>query len=95
MKYAKLINNFPAYAPNPILIDGSYIGNPPTSIYEAEGYKPVKNTDQPEPIGDGYYMETWTETETEIVQSWEWVDDPNISDEEALNIIMGGEDNDS
>lgn len=95
MKYAKLINNFPSYAPNPILIDGSYIGNPPDSVYEAEGYKPVRYTDQPEPLGDGYYMEKWTETETEIVQGWEWVDDPNISDEEALNIIMGGEDNDS
>lgn len=95
MRYAKLINGYPVYAPNPILHNGSYIGNPPGSVYEEQGYKPVRFTDAPEPIGDGYYMENWTETETEIVQGWEWVDDPNISDEEALNIIMGGEDNDS
>lgn len=95
MNYAKLVNDYPQYAPNPILRNGSYIGNPPDSVYEEEGYKPVRYTDQPEPLGDGYYMENWTETDTEIVQGWEWVDDPNISDEEALNIIMGGEDNDS
>lgn len=94
MRYAKLIDGLPSYAPNPILHNGSYIGNPPGSVYEAEGYKPVKYTDQPEPLGDGYYMETWTETEAEIVQGWEWVDDPNIPDEEALNIIMGGESDD-
>jgi len=91
MQYAKLISNSPVYAPNPILHNGSYIGNPPGEIYEEEGYKPVKYMDQPEPLGDGYYLETWAETEAEIAQGWEWVDDPNISDEEALGIILGQE----
>ena len=42
MKYAKLINNSPVYAPNPILHNGLWYGNPPGEIYEADGYKPVR-----------------------------------------------------
>ena len=94
MKYAKLINNFPVYAPNPILVDGAYIGNPPGSVYEAEGYKPVKNTDQPEPRGTGWYVETWAETDEAIVQRWEWheaTDEDEISEGEALDMLLGGE----
>ena len=84
MKYAKLINNYPTYAPNPILHNGSYIGNPPGSVYEAEGYKPVRYTDPPTEPGEGYqWSETWSETDTEIVQGWVLVEVP-ITDEDAL-----------
>ena len=84
MKYAKLINNFPRYAPNPILHNGLWYGNPPSSVYEAEGYKPVVYSDPPTEPGEGYqWSETWSETETEIVQGWVLVEVP-ITDEEAL-----------
>lgn len=96
MKYAKLINNFPSYAPNPILVDGAYIGNPPGSVYEAEGYKPVRYTAPPTEPREGYqWAETWSETATEIVQGWELVEVP-ITDEEALvryaNELTGAQD---
>lgn len=96
MKYAKLIDNSPSYAPNPILVDGNWIGNPPGSVYESEGYKPVVYTDPPTEPGEGYqWVETWSETETEIVQGWVLVEVP-ISDEEALvryaNELTGAED---
>lgn len=84
MRYAKLINNFPVYAPNPILHDGLWYGNPPAKIYEAEGYKPVHYTEPPTEPGEGYqWSETWSETESEIVQGWALVEVP-ITDEEAL-----------
>lgn len=51
MIYAKLIDNKLVFAPNPILVDGNWIGNPPGSVYEAEGYKPVQYTDTPETEG--------------------------------------------
>lgn len=92
MKYAKLINNFPVYAPNPILHNGSYIGNPPASIYEADGYKPVRYTEVPE-VEPGYVaVPGWTETEDEIVQTWEIVEapEPELSPDEALDILLGG-----
>ena len=84
MKYAKLINDFPDYAPNPILHDGLWYGNPPAEVYLAEGYKPVTFTEPPTEPTEGYqWKESWSETDTEIVQGWELVDVP-ITDEEAL-----------
>lgn len=96
MKYAKLINSYLQYAPNPILIEENWIGNPPDSVYEAEGYKSVVYTDQPNEAPDGYYWgETWTENENIIQQGWELVEIP-ITDEEALvryvNELTGAED---
>lgn len=73
MKYAKLIEGYPFYALNPILVEDNYIGNPPNSLYEELGYKPVTYTQQPEPQGYGYYNEIWEETSTNIIQSWEWI----------------------
>lgn len=84
MKYAKLINDHPSYAPNPIKHDGLWYGNPPGSVYEAAGYKPVTFTEPPTEPGEGYqWSETWSETESEIVQGWVLVEVP-ITDEEAL-----------
>ena len=90
MRYAKLIDNFPVYAPNPILIDGSYIGNPPGSVYEAEGYKPVRYTDSPETDIGYTAVEGWTENETEIVQTWEIVE-AEVDPANAMEILFGGE----
>lgn len=84
MNYAKLIDGFPVYAPNPILHAGLWYGNPTGSVYEAEGYKAVRYTEQPTEPGEGYqWSETWSETDTEIVQGWELVEVP-ITKENAL-----------
>ena len=84
MRYAKLINAFPAYAPNPILHNGLWYGNPPGDVYTAEGYKPVRFTEPPTEPGEGYqWQESWSETDTEIVQGWVLVEVP-ITEEEAL-----------
>lgn len=96
MKYAKLISNYPSYAPNPILYDSNYIGNPPASVYKAEGYKPVHFNEPPTEPREGYqWVETWGETDTEIVQDWVLVEVP-ITDEKALvrysNELTGGAD---
>ena len=94
MRYGKLINGSISYAPNPIAHDGMIRYNPPGSVYEAEGYKPVSLTNQPEPPGVGWWIETWTETEDAIVQGWTWhetTDEDEISDTEALALLTGGE----
>lgn len=96
MKYAKLINNYLTYAPNPILHNGLWYGNPPGSVYEAEGYKPVVYSEPPRDAPSGYqWNEAWGETDTEIVQGWVLVEVP-ITDEEALvryaNELTGAED---
>lgn len=93
MNYAKLINNYLSYAPNPIIVDGVRIGNPPPEVYAEHGYKPVHWADQPEPPGVGLWIETWTETDEAIVQSWKWneaTDEDEISDTEAMDMLLGG-----
>lgn len=92
MRYAKLINNHPSFAPNPILHNGLWYGNPPGSVYEAEGYKPVSLTDQPE-TGIGYTaVDGWAETETEIIQTWE-IMEAEVDSSEAMDILFGGDSN--
>lgn len=96
---AKLINNEILYAPNQIQqeIDGNmYTTYNPTDKMLAElGWLPLVYTDMPNNAINGYHYEvTYTEQNNEIVQDWELVEDPEISDEisdaEALAIILGG-----
>lgn len=92
MKYAKLINGYPRYAPNPILHNGLWYGNPPAEVYEAEGYKAVRYTDAPEVEIGSVAVPGWREEEDEIVQTWEIVEapEPELSADEALDILLGG-----
>lgn len=55
------------------------------------GYKPIITADYPS--DDGYYTESWTETESEIKQICTAAEPPeDISADEALDIITGGAD---
>ena len=94
MRYAKLINNRPVYAPNPITVDGVRIGNPSPELLLEQGYKPVQLTNQPEPQGIGWWETVWTEEDEAVVQGWVWheaTDEDEISDAEALDMLLGGE----
>ena len=90
MKYAKLIDNYPLFASRHLTVGKNIIYNPPEEIYLEQGWLPVRFTDQPEPQGYGYYTETWSEQNGEIVQDWEWVEETDVSPEEALEILFGG-----
>ena len=90
-KYAKLVNSYPSFAPNPILHNNNWIGNPSDEIYEAEGYKFVVYTNMPEAPEGYYYKENWTESENSIVQSWELVEIPpetEVDPYEAMQILF-------
>lgn len=96
MTYAKLIEGELIFAPNPIKVGDNYLGNPPGSIYEAEGYKVVVYADDPGDAPDGYrWEEIWTEEEGNIQQGWVLVEVP-ITDEDALvrysNELTGAQD---
>lgn len=93
--YAKLQNGFLRSAPKTIVLDGKTINNPLPEELEQIGYKPVVYTDMPtEVVEDKHWESGWTEEENAIRQVWKFVDDPvypepDLSAEEALNIIMG------
>lgn len=91
--YGKLVNGELRGAPRPLkTADGDVFTNN-AAIYLANGYKPIILTDSP---SDGKsYIDSWTETEAEIVQVWTeqpQTDNDPISDSEALEIITGGAD---
>ena len=93
MMYGKLVNGELRGAPRPIRTEnGDVFTNDPALLLQY-GYKPIILTDCP---SDGKsYVSSWTETETEITQTWTEVqqsDDDPISDSEALEIITGGAD---
>lgn len=93
--YAKLQNGFLCSAPKTVVLDGKSINNPYPEELEELGYKPVVYTDTPTGVTEGKHWESgWTEEENAIRQVWKIVDDPvysepDLSAEEALNIIMG------
>ena len=91
--YGKLVNGELRGVPRPIKTEnGDVFTNDPALLLQY-GYKPIILTDCP---SDGKrYVGSWTETETEITQTWTEVqqsDDDPISDSEALEIITGGAD---
>lgn len=93
--YAKLQNGFLHSAPKTITLDGKTINNPLPEELEQLGYKQVVYTDMPDNTEEGKHWESeWEEGETEITQAWKLVDgpvypEPELSADEALNIIMG------
>lgn len=93
--HAKLKNGFLRSAPKIITLDGRTINNPYPEELEELGYKPVVYTDMPTEVADGKHWESgWTEEENAIKQVWTLTDDPiypepELSADEALNIIMG------
>lgn len=91
MKYAKLIDGNPFFAPNPILHAGLWYGNPPAEVYTAEGYKPVTYTDPPQTEPGYIAVPGWTETDEAIVQTWTVEPEP---DEIRLLPVVSSSDND-
>lgn len=93
--HAKLQNGCIRSAPKTITLDGKTINNPLQEELEQLGYKQVVYTDMPAEAVEGKHWESgWTEEETEIKQVWKLADDPvypepELSADEALNIIMG------
>lgn len=93
--YAKLQNGMLRSAPKTVQWRNCTVNNPSTDKLVELGYKPVRYTDMPETTVDGkHYESTWEETDAEITQVWNLVEDPvypepELSSDEALNIIMG------
>lgn len=95
MKYAKLVNGSLRASPKNVEYNGRIICNPKKDVLLDMGYLPVTYTDMPTDATTGQHYEPhWEQTEMEIVQVWELVDnpaepEPELSADEALNIIMG------
>lgn len=81
--YAKLQNGMLHSAPRTVAWNGCTVNNPSAEKLMELGYKPVVYTDMPENTETGkHYESIWTESETEITQSWTLVDNPVYPDPE-------------
>lgn len=93
--YAKLTNGALRRAPNKIIYNSRIVFNPPDKMLSELGYYPVLYTDMPMDVSEGqHYESSWVQGETEIMQVWNLVDDPEMPEaeltaDETLNIIMG------
>ena len=90
MIYGKLVDGELRGAPRPLKTEqGDVFTNDP-AVYLENGYKEIVTTQYPN--DRKYYVTSWSETDTQIVQVWVETDPPeDISAEEALSIITGGE----
>ena len=94
MRYAKLINNYPQYAPRKLHIGDKVVFNPTDEMLADAGYLPVIETEPPE-VDELHYAEpSYVERDGQIVQEWDVVELPpepdEVTPEEALDIILGG-----
>ena len=100
MKYAKLIDGELVPAPRKMQTEIGGVPytvyNPPDEMLEADGWLPVIEEPMPDNPPEGYhyepfYTEQLAETGMKIYLDWQLVKDPDdISDSEALEIIVGG-----
>ena len=75
--YAKLQNGMLRSAPKTVQWRNCTVNNPSDDKLAELGYKPVRYTDMPtENVEGKHYESSWTETEAEITQVWNLVDDP-------------------
>jgi hypothetical protein len=70
MKYAKLIDNYPHYAPKMLVQNDTKVFNPPDGLCIAHGYLPVITTDSPTTDDKHYAIPSWKEETGQIVQEW-------------------------
>lgn len=86
--FGKLVDGALRGAPRPIkTADGDVFTNDPALLLQY-GYKPIITAEYP---SDGkYYLTSWSETDTQIIQVWiETTPPEEIPAEEALSIITG------
>lgn len=100
--YAKITGEYPEYLrlpvelQSPLIINGvthpagAYLSTNDDTAIRQLGYKPVTRTAMPTREGY-YYTETWTETDTAIVQSWTEHEQPPATDYTEVLDIMTGE----
>lgn len=81
MRYAKLIDGWPSWAPRIVIYNNRRVANPRPEILLALGYKPVEFTDPPVAPAGYHLDETWVEFSDTIVQIWNLVPDEEVNEE--------------
>ena len=86
-KYAKFIDGYPSFAPNPILYNDTVIYNASDSIYIELGFMPVVYADMPECDENHYPVEHWSMIDNQIEQWWTIEEITDASEQDFLNAL--------
>lgn len=70
MRYAKLINNYPSYAPRRLRVGETRVYNPTETQLLDAGYLPIIETEPPVTDSQHYAAPNWHEENGQIVQTW-------------------------
>ena len=81
MRYAKLNNNYPSYAPHRLHIGDKVVFNPTDQMLADAGYLPVIESEPPETDERHYAEPRYVERDGQIVQEWDIVELPPEPDE--------------
>lgn len=79
MRYAKLINDYPSYAPSRMIIGDKWVYNPTEEHLTELGYLPVVKSEPPETDEQHYAVPSWRIADDEIVQEWSILEIPDYA----------------
>ncbi len=79
MLYAKLINNYPSYAPRRLIIGDKWVYNPTAEQLTEMDYLPVVESDPPVTDEQHYAVPSWRIVNDEIVEEWSILEIPDYA----------------
>lgn len=82
MRYAKLVNSFPSYAPRRMIIGDKWVYNPTAEQLTEVGYLPVVESGPPETDEQHYAVPAWAIVNNEIIESWSVLELPDYATEQ-------------
>ena len=82
MRYAKLVNGFPFYAPRRAIIGDEWVYNPTAEQLTKLDFLPVIETPAPETDEQHYAIPSWEIVNDKIVKSWSVLELPDYATEQ-------------
>lgn len=79
MKYAKLIDGYPSYAPRRLIFGDKWVYNPIAEQLTVLGYLPVMESEPPATDDQHYAVPSWEIVNGEIVESWSILELPDYA----------------
>lgn len=79
MRYAKLVNGFPSYAPRRAIIGDKWVYNPTAEQLTELGYLPVLESEPPETDEQHYAVASWRIVDDRIIEEWSILEIPDYA----------------
>lgn len=79
MRYAKLVDGYPSYAPKRVIVGDKWVYNPVAEHLTELGFLPVVEAAPPETDENHYAVPSWEIVNDEIVESWSVLEIPDYA----------------